>query len=50
MIHRRSRSRLRMRPFARPYALIGLLADVLRVVDQTFHPTNAGMWLRGESR
>jgi hypothetical protein len=25
-------------------------ADVLGVVDQTFHPTNAGMWLRGGSR
>ena len=24
--------------------------DVLGVVDQTFHPTNAGMWLRGLSR
>jgi hypothetical protein len=24
--------------------------DVLGVVDQTFHPTNAGMWLRGVSR
>jgi hypothetical protein len=25
-------------------------ADVLGVVDQTFHPANAGMWLRGVSR
>jgi hypothetical protein len=25
-------------------------ADVLGVVDQTFHPTNAGLWLRGASR
>jgi MFS family permease len=25
-------------------------ADVLVVVDQTLHPTNAGMWLRGRSR
>jgi hypothetical protein len=25
-------------------------ADVLSVVGQTFHPTNAGMWLRGMSR
>jgi hypothetical protein len=24
--------------------------DVLGVVEQTFHPTNAGMWLRGVSR
>jgi hypothetical protein len=25
-------------------------ADILRVVDQTFHPANAAMWLRGGSR
>ena len=25
-------------------------SDVLGVVEQTFHPTNAGMWLRGVSR
>ena len=25
-------------------------ADVLGVVDQTFHPTNASVWLRGPSR
>ena len=27
-----------------------LEADVIRVVDQTFHPTNAAMWLRRGSR
>jgi hypothetical protein len=25
-------------------------ADVLRVVDRTFHPSHAGLWLRGASR
>jgi hypothetical protein len=30
--------------------IVRVQADVLGVVDRTFHPTRAGVWLRGTSR